>query len=267
MKDYTHIAIVLDRSGSMSSLAHEIIGGYNAFIDDQKRVPGKGTLTLVQFDNEIDRLETFRPLAEVSTMTDKTYVPRGMTKLYDAIGLTVKTVKEEIEKMAEEERPEKVLVAILTDGLENSSQEYRIDGIKALLDERQKAGWEFTFIGANQDAVLTGRGMGLNNAAGNMTYAATPQGATMMFASLSTATKSCRCAEKGAAFAYSEADKAKQSIEPQAAFKHATEAGNEKYGPIGSLGGIARKASLSPQTRSDIARTAAKARWSNSSKA
>lgn len=264
MKDYTHIAIILDRSGSMSSIANEIIGGFNAFMEDQIKAPGTATLTLVQFDNEIDRLETFKPLQEVKQLTSETYRPRGMTKLYDAIGLTVGTVQDEILKINEADRPEKVLVVILTDGLENSSQEYTVDKVKSLLDQKQKDGWEFSFIGANQDAVMTGRGLNLNNAASNLTFAATPQGASQMMKSLSSATRAYRSSPKGA-FAYSNEDKASQSLEPAALHASIQVSLGEKVKYLGSSGGVARAASLTPERRKEISSTAAKARWSRNS--
>lgn len=252
----------------MDSLKKEIIGGFNAFVDDQKKVPGKATLTLVQFDNIIDRLASFKPLAEVEPLTDKTYEPRGSTKLYDAIGLTVKTTKEEISKATE--KPEKVLVLILTDGLENSSEEYTTESIKALLEAQQKEGWEFSFIGANQDAVLAAQGIGLHNAASNITFAANAAGSNGILRSMSNATAMYRCAPQGAQFAYSATDRATQNaagLDPSsvASFTHKAVFA-ENGSKAGTLGGPARSASLTPRQRSSIARTAAKARWSNSSK-
>lgn len=256
----THIAVVLDRSGSMDSMAKEIIGGFNSFLTEQKEVPGTATMTLVQFDDQIDRLAKFKPLADMEPLTDKTYQPRGATKLYDAIGLTVKTVKTEIEKT--EDKPDKVLVVILTDGLENSSQEYDTDDIKKLLEERQKAGWDFSFIGANQDAILSARSIGLTNAAANITYDASPIGASNMMASLSASTSAYRCAAKGVGFGYTQEDRDAQNISPQSSAAAGYKAAfNEHGSTIGKLGGVARAASLSGRQRTKIARTAAEARW------
>ena len=264
MKSNTHIAVVLDRSGSMESMKREIIGGFNGFVQDQKEVPGTATLTLVQFDNEIDRLASFKPLADVKPLDDSTYVPRGVTRLYDAIGLTVNTVKEEIAKA--EDKPDKVLIVVLTDGLENASQEYDTAQIKTLLEERQKAGWEFTFIGANQDAILTARGIGLHNAASNLTYAATPQGAVNMMASLSTATAAFRCSAQGTHLKYSKEDRDQQESNPGSIASYVSKATFSEHGHMaGSKGGPARAASLTPKQRTSIASNAAKARWSKKS--
>ncbi len=248
----------------MDSMKKEIIGGFNAFLEDQKEVPGKATMTLVQFDNEIDRLETFKPLAEVKALTDKTYVPRGCTRLYDAIGLTVNTVAEEIAKAAE--KPAKILVVVLTDGLENSSQEYTTDSIKSLLEAKQKDGWQFTFIGANQDAILTAKGIGLANAASNITYAATSTGASNIMASLSSATSSFRMAPAGATYHYSQQDRDAQSLNPQQSANYTAKATfSENSHAAGVLGGAARAASLTAKQRSTISSNAAKARWSHKS--
>lgn len=256
--------MVLDRSGSMDSMKREIIGGFNSFLEDQKEVPGSATMTLVQFDDQIDRLAAFKPLSEIKPLDDATYVPRGCTRLYDAIGLTVTTVKDEIKKA--DEKPDKVLVVILTDGMENASQEYETNSIKSLLEAQQAAGWEFTFIGANQDAILTARGIGLTNAAANMTYAATPKGAVNMMASLSAATASFRCAPSGVSMRYSKADREAQELDPQTSSTYSHKAVFSEHGSAaGSLGGTARAASMTQKQRTNIASNAAKARWSKKS--
>lgn len=264
MTSNTHIAVVLDRSGSMESMKREIIGGFNNFLKEQKEVPGEATMTFVQFDDQIDRLATFKPLPEMQDLSDLTYVPRGCTKLYDAIGLTVNSVKDEIKKTIS--KPDKVLVVILTDGMENASQEYDTNSIKSLLEAQQKEGWEFTFIGANQDAILTARGIGLSNAASNITYAATPAGAMNMMASLSASTASFRCAAPGASFSYSQKDRDAQEIDPAFASTVSTKAVFSEHGHAsGSLGGTARAASMSQRERTKSASNAAKARWSKKS--
>lgn len=264
MTSNTHIAVVLDRSGSMESMKREIIGGFNNFIKEQKEVPGTATMTLVQFDDQIDRLASFKPLGDMQELNDSTYQPRGCTKLYDAIGLTVNSVKDEIAKS--EAKPDKVLVVILTDGMENASQEYETDSIKSLLEAQQKEGWEFTFIGANQDAILTARGIGLANAASNLTYAATPKGAMNMMASLSATTASFRCAAPGAKFAYHKSDRDAQELDPASVHISSSKATFSEHGhAAGTLGGMARAASMSQRERTKSASNAAKARWSKKS--
>lgn len=264
VKTNTHIAVVLDRSGSMDSMKREIIGGFNNFLKEQQEVPGTATMTLVQFDDSIDRLASFKPLADMKPLDESTYVPRGCTKLYDAIGLTVNSVKDEISKASD--KPEKVLVVILTDGMENASQEYETNSIKSLLEAQQKDGWEFTFIGANQDAILTARGIGLTNAASNITYAATPKGAMRMMASLSAATSKYRCSAEGEHLAYTKADRDEQESDPSMAHAFSHKAAFSEHGSAaGTIGGAARSASLTQKQRTKIASNAAKARWSKHS--
>lgn len=244
----------------MEAMKDEIVGGFNAFIEDQKKVPSPATLTLVQFDNEIDRLLSNEPLDKVKPWTKDQFQPRGCTRLYDAIGLTVNTLKDTIDKMPA--KPDKVLVCILTDGLENSSQEYTTDTIKELLEERQKAGWEFTFIGANQDAVLTARGIGLAHAASNLTYAATREGTQCMMDSLSKATMSYRCASAGTKFSYTSEDWDNQVLDPQTATAGIARG---TFAENASKGGDSRAKHLPAEKRKTIARKAARARWSRNS--
>ena len=264
MKDYTHIGIVLDRSGSMSGLKEEIIGGFNAFLDDQKKVEGKATVTLAQFDHEIERLADFEPLAEVKPLTGKTYVPRGMTSLHDAIGLTVVYCDQRIKKLAKKKRPGKILVLVLTDGFENNSTEYTNGKIRDLIQSKEKEGWEFSFIGANQDAVMTGAGLGISNTAANITMAANAEGAGVMMRSMSAAVRCYRSAPSGQAFAYSEDDRKAQyaAMKKPVGATPVKASQSERSSVIGAAGGKARAQSLSAQQRSDIASRAAKARWS-----
>ncbi len=264
MKSNTHIGVVLDRSGSMDSMKREIIGGFNNFLKEQQEVPGTATMTFVQFDDQIDRLASFKELKEITPLDETTYVPRGCTKLYDAIGLTVNSIKDEIGKAAE--KPDKVLVLILTDGMENASQEYDTDKIKSLLEAQQKEGWEFSFIGANQDAILTARGIGLSNAASNITYAATPKGAINMMRSMSTATASFRCSVGGEHYAYAQKDRDAQEMNPASAAAFTSKAAFTENGTkAGNLGGFARAANMTQKQRTTQASNAAKARWSKKS--
>lgn len=217
-------------------------------------------LTLVQFDNEIDRLTNSLALAEVKPLDESTYVPRGATKLYDAIGLTVNSVKEDIAKATV--KPDKVIVLILTDGMENSSQEYTTETIKALLEAQQTAGWQFSFIGANQDAILSARGIGLTNAASNITYAATKQGTNSVLRSMSASVATFRCAPQGAEFTYKQEDREAQSLAPSEAASISAKA---VFTENSSRGGHTRAANMTPQRRSAVASDAAKARWSRKS--
>ncbi len=153
------IVIVLDRSGSMMSVKSDTEGGLRAFLAEQVDVPGETLVTLRQFDTVHDTVFENVLLADVPPFELK---PRGGTALLDAVGSTIATVAEQIDDMAEADRPSEVVMVILTDGHENSSKEYRLDQIKKLITQRQdEDGWVFVFLGANQDAFAAAGGMGI----------------------------------------------------------------------------------------------------------
>jgi hypothetical protein len=174
---FTDITIVLDRSGSMEAIADDTVGGFNQFLKDQKKVPGKALLTLVQFDHEYQFVHQAVPIGSVPPLTRKTYVPRGSTALLDAIGRAINETGQRLSALPDPERPGTVIVMILTDGLENASREFRRDIIlRMITHQREKYAWQFVFLGANQDAIQAGAAMGIP-AAQAMTYAANADGA------------------------------------------------------------------------------------------
>jgi Mg-chelatase subunit ChlD len=195
-KDFTDITIVLDRSGSMESVADDTIGGFNRFLLDQKQAPGDGVLTLVQFDHEYEFVHRARPLAEVPPLSRETFVPRGQTALLDAIGRTLNDTFERLAKTDEAQLPGSVIFVILTDGHENASREFSRETVFKMISERQaKQGWTFVFLGANQDAIEAGGGLGI--AAGtSLSYAATPDGVRLSVKSLSTSVLRARLQQK-----------------------------------------------------------------------
>lgn len=161
-QDLTEIVVVADRSGSMAKLATDTIGGFNTFLDEQKKLPGKALLTYVQFDTEYEVVHNGRYIRDVPALTAETYVPRGMTALLDAVGKTIAEVGVRLSKTPEELRPSKLIMVIITDGLENSSKEYELAQVKKMIEHQQtKYRWEFCYLGANQDAFLVGAGMGI----------------------------------------------------------------------------------------------------------
>lgn len=176
MKDNrTRIAIILDRSGSMGSVRESTVTGFNEFIKKQREVGGDVSVKLVQFDNEYDVVFD-KPLADVPELTQANFVPRGNTALYDAQGKTIVALGEELAAMPESERPSKVIVMTLTDGQENASKEYKLPAIAAMIKEQQeKYGWDFVFLGANQDAILTAKSMNIRPQS-SLTYTSNPQG-------------------------------------------------------------------------------------------
>ena len=169
----TDITVVLDRSGSMSSIADDIVGGLNEFVAKQKGVEGEAHLTLVQFDDEYDVVHFRVPIGEVPKLTRRTYVPRGSTALLDAIGRTINEIGARMDRMRTEERPDQIVFAVATDGQENSSHEFTKRQIFSMIRQREKLAaidpsakptWEFVFLGANQDAIQEGGQMGFQAA-------------------------------------------------------------------------------------------------------
>ena len=161
--DLTELVCVIDRSGSMKSIQMDAIGGFNAFLDSQKALPGDAYLTLVLFDHDYERVLDGVSIAEVSPLTVETYVPRGTTALLDAVGRTLVDVADRISTTPKEERPESVLVCILTDGMENASSDFTRDRVRTLIEEKQREqGWEFQFLAANQGAFAEAGRLGID---------------------------------------------------------------------------------------------------------
>jgi hypothetical protein len=179
--DLSEIAFVLDRSGSMQPLAEDAIGGFNGFLETQQKEQGDARLTLTLFDHEYQLMHRSLDIRQVPNLTDKVYQPRGTTALLDAIGLTVDGLGRQLDKTPEPLRPGKVVVAILTDGLENASRRYTAPMIADRINhQRQKYSWEFVFLAANQDAILTGTALGVDRQ-DCTTFAATAAGVQLAY--------------------------------------------------------------------------------------
>lgn len=160
--DLTAILMILDRSGSMMSLADDTVGGFNHFIAQQKQEPGEAIVTLVLFNHEYQAVYNARPLTQVEPLTVKEYNPGGNTALLDAIGRGVHDLGQKLAAMNENDRPGKVVVVIMTDGQENASREYRREQIKRIVEEQtNKYSWSFLFLGANVDAFAEAGGIGV----------------------------------------------------------------------------------------------------------
>ncbi len=150
----TDITMVLDRSGSMGSIVTETIRGFNRFLQEQRLVPGRACLTLVQFDDLYDVLYVGRDLNEVPLLDYDTFQPRGATGLLDAIGMSIRLATSRLLILPPESRPRQVIFVILTDGLENASSRFRRKLVFDMIrHQRQTNGWTFLFMGANQDAI------------------------------------------------------------------------------------------------------------------
>jgi hypothetical protein len=157
--DLTDITLVVDRSGSMQKIREDAEGGINAFLQEQAKLPGDALMTLVQFDTEYEFLQRGLSIKQVPAYT---LVPRGNTALLDAVGRAINETGERLAKMAEADRPGLVVFVIMTDGLENSSKEFTKAQVKQQIEEQQsKYNWQFTFLGANQDAFAEAGGIGI----------------------------------------------------------------------------------------------------------
>ncbi|NLX00318.1 MAG: VWA domain-containing protein [Actinomycetales bacterium] len=165
--DLTHLYFLLDRSGSMQSIREDTVGGFDAFIAEQRNQPGECRVTLAQFDDRYEVVYADRPVQEVPSLDLQ---PRGMTALLDAIGRLITDAGASLAALPEDERPGTVIVGIMTDGLENASKEWTHPAIKALIEQQTKTySWEFLYLGADQDAIEVGTALGVP-AARSMTY-------------------------------------------------------------------------------------------------
>ena len=155
-KNLTELVFILDKSGSMSGLEKDTIGGYNAMLNKQKDVEGSCILTTVLFDHRYELLHDRMDIRAVRPMTEREYEVGGSTALLDAIGRTIHKIASVQEHTAEEYRAEKVMVVIITDGEENASRLYSSKEVKRMIRrQKERFGWEFIFLGANIDAVET----------------------------------------------------------------------------------------------------------------
>ncbi|MGN1027863.1 MAG: hypothetical protein ACI4P4_15820 [Faecousia sp.] len=152
-KNLTELVFILDRSGSMAGLENDTIGGFNAMTQKQKNEPGEALISTVLFDNETQVIHDRVPLEKVPALTQREYYVRGCTALLDAVGGAIHHIGNVHKYAREEDRPEKTLFVITTDGMENASRRYTYDKVKAMIEHQQKTyGWEFLFLGANIDA-------------------------------------------------------------------------------------------------------------------
>jgi Mg-chelatase subunit ChlD len=161
--NYTALALVVDRSGSMHSIANDVKGSVKQFIEEQKKNSGKASLTLAQFDNWYEIVHDFKEIKDVAEDAfTKAYSPRGSTALLDAIGRTTLLLYKRLENMPPAERPNKVVVAIITDGQENASTEFTIEQIKEMITKHEALGWDFMFMGATLDTINVAKSMGFS---------------------------------------------------------------------------------------------------------
>lgn len=188
--NYTAFCLVMDRSGSMASIQNEAQGAINGFVEDQKKLPGKATLTFVRFDNHYEEVFSNKPIQDVGKLELE---PRGMTALWDAVGSTIVSFGQALAAMDEKERPGKVLFIIVTDGHENNSKKYTtLSRIHQMITEqKEKWNWEFIFLAANMDAGAVADDMGIGRKM-SQGWAADAAGAQDMGVRLSAYSKSYR---------------------------------------------------------------------------
>lgn len=174
-KDLTVLMLIVDQSGSMSAIQEESQQALDDLVKAQKAEPGELMIKTVTFNHEVN----INSLLKADEVPDIVLEPQGMTALHDAMGLGIKSLDDELTKLQREDNfPAKIIVVTLTDGAENASREYRADSVKRLVKASKNVeGWEFIFLGANQDAITTAKALGIR-AGSTMTYVASPRGVT-----------------------------------------------------------------------------------------
>ena len=186
-KNLTEIVFILDRSGSMAGLEDDTIGGFNAMIEKQKKESGEALVSTVLFDNVSDVIHDRVDIQKIEPMTRKDYYVRGCTALLDAVGGAIHHIGNVHKYAREEDRPEKTIFVITTDGMENASRHYDYARVKAMLQRQQEQyGWEFLFLGANIDAAKEAARFGIRaDRAAN--YHADRQGTGVIYETVSEA--------------------------------------------------------------------------------
>ncbi len=192
----TEIVFILDKSGSMSGLESDTIGGFNALLAKQQKLEGEAVITTVLFDDKYELLHDRFDLKQIKPMTEKEYFVEGSTALLDAVGRTIKKIVNVQRHASDSTKADKVMFVIITDGFENSSREYSINQVKKMIElEKEKYGWEFIFLGANIDAVATARSYGIS-AERAVNYHADSEGTTVNYEAVGEAIVEMRMSNK-----------------------------------------------------------------------
>ncbi len=191
-KGFTELVFILDRSGSMSGLEGDTVGGFNAMIEKQKKEKGEAVVSTVLFDDVSEVIHDRASIEKIAPLTEKEYFVRGSTALLDAIGDAVHHIGNVHKYARPEDVPEHTLFVITTDGMENASRRHNAAGVKSLI-ERQKTehGWEFLFLGANIDAVGTAETFGIDRNRA-VTYSCDETGTALLFDAVSQSVSEMR---------------------------------------------------------------------------
>ena len=191
-KNLTELVFILDRSGSMAGLEDDTIGGFNAMIQKQKNEPGEAVVSTVLFDNYSEVIHDRVDIQKIEPMTRNEYYVRGCTALLDAVGGAIHHIGNVHKYAREEDRPEKTLFVITTDGMENASRKYSYEKLKTMIErQKEKFGWEFIFLGANIDAAKEAARFGIDaDRAAN--YHADRKGTAVIYEAMSEAVRNVR---------------------------------------------------------------------------
>lgn len=192
----TELVFILDKSGSMAGLEADTIGGYNSMLMKQKKAEGEAFVTTVLFNHHYELLHDRINVKGISPITEKAYEVSGTTALLDAIGFTIQKINNVQKHTSKNERAEKVLFVITTDGMENASREFTADKIKKMVqDQKEKYGWEFMYLGANIDAVSTAAQFGIDEDFA-VDYHADEEGTQLNYQMVSEAVTNLRSGKK-----------------------------------------------------------------------
>ena len=158
------LVLIIDKSGSMDAIKEDAIGGFNAFLEQQRTIDREADVTFALFDDRYQLVHDGKDIRDVGDLTEETYQPSGMTALLDAVGRTVDRVGQRLDSLEDGQKPDNVIVFILTDGKENASSDYGKDKVKEMIEHQEsKYSWEFIYGGANHDAFAEAGGLGIKN--------------------------------------------------------------------------------------------------------
>jgi Mg-chelatase subunit ChlD len=192
-KNYTDITVVLDSSGSMGTIVQSTIDGYNEFIDKQRKDKGTTKVSLISFNDNSNTIYAGINIKYVEALTRLTYIPGGNTALLDALGSAIDCAGARFRHMEEKDRPDKVIILVITDGQENYSKIYSKAEIRSrILMQQDLYNWAFVFIGANQDSFLAAKDYGIS-AINSLNYVQTQQGTKRMWDEVTCSTQIYKC--------------------------------------------------------------------------